>query len=101
MEKTTPQTGYQPLQQLEDPENPTTTKSKPCKCGWKRKAVLLLGALMAGGWFLRPHCHHVHRIATGSKSIEDRVHTILTQTPLIGIIQCSENDPKWKITDML
>lgn len=88
MEKTTTQNGYQPLQQ--DPENPNTPKSKPCKSGWKRKAFLLLGTLMAGGWFLRPHCHHVHRIATGSKSIEDRVHTILTQTPLIGIVPTFE-----------
>ena len=68
---------YEALEQ--GPENPTMVRSKPS--GWKRSWALLLCSVLAGGWFLRPHCHHVHRTA----NIKDRVHTILTQTPLIGI----------------
>ncbi|KAJ5718564.1 Peptidase M19 renal dipeptidase [Penicillium malachiteum] len=75
MEKVTLKKHYQLLDQ--DPEGLITEKPKPS--GWLRYWILLLGVI-AGGWFLRPHCHHhLHR----TTSIEERVHNILTQTPLI------------------
>lgn len=40
---------------------------------------LVICTLLAGSWFLWPRCHHT-RVLT----IEERVHNILTQTPLIG-----------------
>lgn len=77
MEKVTLQKRYEALSQ--DPENLEISKPKSCR---KRGWALLLCSVLAGGWFLRPHCHHVHRVPT----IEERVHHILTQTPLIGKI---------------
>ncbi|KAJ5772557.1 Peptidase M19 renal dipeptidase [Penicillium odoratum] len=74
MEKISMQKHYEALAQ--DPENLKIAKPKSCQ---KRRWALLLFSVIAGGWFLRPHCHHVHRIA----SIEERVQNILTQTPLI------------------
>lgn len=76
MEKVTLQNHYEALSQ--DPENLKISKPKSCR---KRGWALLLCSVLAGGWILRPHCHHVHRVPT----IEERVHHILTQTPLIGI----------------
>ncbi|KAJ5557354.1 Peptidase M19 renal dipeptidase [Penicillium frequentans] len=74
MVKVTLQKRYEALSQ--DPENLEISKPKSCR---KRGWALLLCSVLAGGWFLRPHCHHVHRVPT----IEERVHHILTQTPLI------------------
>ncbi|KAJ5159401.1 dipeptidase [Penicillium canariense] len=45
--------------------------------GW----ILLLGSLLAGGWFLWPHSCQLARVRT--LTIEDRVQNILTTTPLI------------------
>lgn len=42
---------------------------------------LIVCTLLAGGWFFGPRCNHT-RVLT----IEERVHKILTQTPLIGEI---------------
>ncbi|KAJ6024805.1 Peptidase M19 renal dipeptidase [Penicillium herquei] len=75
MEKVTLKNHYQLLDQ--DPEGLIIEKPKPS--GWSRYWILLLGVIAGGWWFLRPHCHHVHR----TTSIEERVQKILTQTPLI------------------
>ncbi|KAJ5256759.1 hypothetical protein N7478_012863 [Penicillium angulare] len=69
------QVHYEPLGQ--DPENQTKVRAKTSS--WTRAWVFLLCSVFVSGWFLRPHCHHARR----TTSIKDRVHNILTQTPLI------------------
>lgn len=68
-----------------DEKHPQTPRNdapiqKP-KSSW-RSWSLVLCALLAGGWLLWPRCHPARVL-----SIEDRVHNILTQTPLIGEIK--------------
>ncbi|KAJ5584805.1 uncharacterized protein N7459_004605 [Penicillium hispanicum] len=58
-------------------ESNNSTDPKP-----RRSWAVLLTAVLAGGWFFWPHCRHAHR--SHASSIEDRVHTILTHTPLIA-----------------
>lgn len=47
-----------------------------------RNWLLLLLALVGAGWFLWPRCSH--RMLRKPVTLQDRVHNILTKTPLIG-----------------
>lgn len=69
---------------------PTSSKASPTdRKSSTRGWFLLLGALLAGGWFLWPHyCHHIGH--TRVLTIEDRVQHILSTTPLIGMIARSD-----------
>lgn len=65
-------------QQDTTPDNQASvvaTGPKPSRRHW----ALILGALVAGGWFFWPRCQPARVLG-----IEERVQNILTHTPLIG-----------------
>lgn len=48
----------------------------------RRKWLWILFTVIGGGWFFWPRCSH-HMLRTPI-TLQDRVHNILTNTPLIG-----------------